>query len=174
MNIVLTGMKHTGKSTIGAQLARKTGSRFVDTDDLVRELTGKSPRQLFDEGGPSSLAEGELRACEALAAMEDPVVAATGGALADNRAALERLRGFGTILYIDTPFDILFDRVMASAQRDGRLPRFLEGGDPRELFRALYQRRSEIYAQTADITVHAGRKPPQAIIREILEKLSHE
>jgi len=176
MNIVLTGMKHTGKSTIGTQLARKRNARFVDTDDLIRERCGKSPRELFDQGGPELMAREEATACaylaeEAQAEPETSFVIATGGGLADNLDAFRSLKAMGTVVYIDTPFEILFDRVMKSAERDGRLPKFLQNGDPRGLFRELFLRRSGIYATMADITLHAGRRPPQAIIREILEKV---
>lgn len=177
MIIVLTGLKHTGKSTIGAQLARKTNARFVDTDALIGERCGKTPRELFDVGGSELMAQEELAACAALAeeysgdAAESCIIA-TGGALAENAEACALLKKLGTIVYIDTPFEILFDRVQKSAERDGRWPKFLQNGDPREKFREIFLRRSEIYAKMADITLHAGRKPPQAIIREILDKVS--
>lgn len=171
MNIILTGMKHTGKSTIGAQLAKRTGKRFVDTDELIRDGCGKTPRELYDEGGAELMAAKEYEAVSSLADGMDGLVVATGGALADNPPAFAALKKAGTVVYIDTPFDILFDRVMLSARRDGRLPRFLEGGDPREKFRELFARRSAVYAEMADITLLAGRKPPQTLIRELLERL---
>ncbi len=180
MIIILTGMKHTGKSTIGTQLARKTNARFVDTDALILERCGKTPRELYDEGGPELMAREEYEACAALfsayagpsATETGALVVATGGALAENPEALGILGKMGTLVYIDTPFEILFDRVMKSAERDGRLPKFLQDGDPREKFRELFLRRSGVYAAKANLTLLAGRRPPQSIIREILEKIA--
>ncbi len=177
MILVLTGLKHTGKSTIGAQVARKLNARFTDTDALIAERCGKTPRELFDEGGSALMASEETRACEWLASecAKDPHAAwviATGGALAENQKAFDCLKKIGTIVYIDTPFEILFDRVQKSAERDGRWPKFLQNGDPREKFRDIFVKRSEIYARMADITLLAGRKPPQAIIRELLDRAS--
>lgn len=177
MIIVLTGLKHTGKSTIGAQLARKLNARFTDTDSLVSQRCGKTPRQLFDEGGAELMAKEEYEACAALAAecASDTSVShviATGGALAENPQAFQVLKRGSTVVYLDTPFDILFDRVQKSAERDGRWPKFLQNGDPREKFREIFIKRSEIYAKMADISLASGRKPPQAIIRELLVKVS--
>ena len=52
------------------------------------------------------------------------------------------------------------------------LPKFLQDGDPREKFRELFLRRSGVYAAKANLTLLAGRRPPQSIIREILEKIA--
>ncbi|MBQ1794978.1 MAG: shikimate kinase, partial [Treponema sp.] len=47
--IALMGIKHCGKSTQGKILAKKMGSDFYDTDEVIAEQTGKSPRQIYTE-----------------------------------------------------------------------------------------------------------------------------
>ena len=41
MSIILIGMPSCGKSTLGVLLAKKLGYRFVDSDLLIQEKTGK-------------------------------------------------------------------------------------------------------------------------------------
>ena len=41
MNIILIGYRGSGKSTAGRRLASRTGSKFVDTDDLIESKEGE-------------------------------------------------------------------------------------------------------------------------------------
>lgn len=172
--IVIMGMKHTGKSTVGSLLAERLGFPFYDTDGVIAERSGKTPRELYDEGGPALMMERETEAARHLAERCEttgtPCVIATGGGLADNAEAIQTLKKTGVLVYLDTPFDLLFERVMESARRDGRLPRFLQGGDPETLFRELFFRRSKTYATMADIRVQADTRSPAELVREIMDR----
>lgn len=177
-NLILTGLKHTGKSTVGRLLAEATGRPFLDTDDVIRSLSGKQPRELYDEGGPALMMEWETKACRKVADQYPKAgiapaycVLATGGGLADNRDACAVLASSGIQIFLDTDFEIAFQRVLASAERDGRLPRFLEGGDPRALFLELFNRRREIYVTISHIQILTGTMLPKDIVRTIMSKL---
>lgn len=123
--IVIMGMKHTGKSTVGSLLAERLGVPFYDTDGVIAERSGKTARELYDEGGAALMMENETEAVRHLAERCEttgkPCVIATGGGLADNAEAIRTLKKTGVLIYLDTPFELLFARVMESAQRDGRL-----------------------------------------------------
>lgn len=168
---VITGMKHTGKSTVGALIASKTGKPFYDTDALIRELSGKTARELFDEGGSALMAQWETKACAFLAGKAEEAVVATGGAFCENGAAIDALKGRSLFAYLDTPFELLWERVQKSAERDGRFPLFLQGGDPRSLFAALYEKRSALYAAFADIVILTGTDGPDAVAQDVLSRL---
>jgi shikimate kinase len=164
--IVLTGMKHTGKSTLGTLLAAKLSLPFYDTDAVIAEITGKTARELFDEGGAALMIARETDACRLLAGRGECVIA-TGGGLADNAEAIEALRNDGLFVFIDTPFDVLFERVTESARKDGRLPKFLQGPNPREQFQELFNRRTKTYATITDVIISAGTRTPPEILDEL-------
>jgi shikimate kinase len=48
--ILITGPKHTGKSSAGYITAQLKKGLFIDLDELVEHQTGKSPRALYREG----------------------------------------------------------------------------------------------------------------------------
>lgn len=179
--IVLIGMKHTGKTTIGKILARQLQGAFFDTDEVIAKIAGKSVRDLFDAGGSQLLQQYETQALEYILTTEpsstelsSKIVIATGGGLADNNEAIHLIKENGTSIYLDTSFEILFSRIMNSAEKDGRLPLFLQGGDPEKLFRDLFSRRSKIYATMCDIVIYTGARMPPVIASTILEYILHE
>jgi len=172
-HIVLTGMKHTGKSTLAAIIAEGLALPFFDTDTVIFELCGKTPRALFDEGGAPLMMEKELLACEKLISGERSVIA-TGGGLADNEKAITILAPRSLMVYIDTPFDLLFNRIMESAKLEERLPRFLDGPDPEGLFKELFTRRSKTYATIADVRIETGARMPMEIAQDIMDYIENE
>ena len=50
-NVILTGMPGSGKSTVGVVLAKGLGYRFLDSDLVIQERTGKLLYQLIEELG---------------------------------------------------------------------------------------------------------------------------
>lgn len=175
-HIILMGMKHTGKSTIGALLANSLHQPFFDTDDIILTLSGKTPRELFDTGGSPLMTEWETTGCRYLTSNKEQSgsVIATGGGLADNHKALEILKKNGLCVYLDTPFDLLYERVLESAELDGRMPPFLSGPDPKSRFQELFSRRTAIYAKRADVHIQSLHKVPLVIAQEITEYIRYE
>lgn len=179
-SIILLGMKHCGKTTTGKILAGKLSRPFIDSDDEIAQLSGKTPRELWDIGGAELMMEWETKACESVftryapGAGNEQCVLATGGGIADNSAACTILARTGTTVYLDTAFALLYERVRESARRDGRLPPFLQGPDPEGAFRELFSRRSAIYATIAEVTVETGRLPPTEIATAIMGLLANE
>jgi shikimate kinase len=49
-DIILTGPKHSGKTSAGKALASLYSCKFIDIDGLILRRTRKSPRQLFSKG----------------------------------------------------------------------------------------------------------------------------
>ena len=50
-NIILIGMPGSGKSTLGVILAKAIAYRFIDTDLLISEQSGKRLQALIDSEG---------------------------------------------------------------------------------------------------------------------------
>lgn len=174
--IVLIGMKHTGKSTIGKILATQLHYSFFDTDTVISEIAGKTARELFDFGGSQLMQQFETQAFEQIYNTKHTtqIVIATGGGLADNKEAIRFSAGKGLHIYLNTPFELLFSRIMLSAERDGRLPLFLQGGDPQEIFFDLFSRRSAIYATMSDTIINTGAQTPPEIAGIIMEYILHD
>jgi len=156
-NIVLMGMKHCGKSTLGRMLAREKGMRYFDLDTIIEETYGNRSvpvREIYATRGKSYFQNLETEAVVYLVKQtkyQERIVAALGGGTIENSEAMEKLGHDWLLIYLQAPPRELFERI-----ERGGLPPFLQGTDPYSLFTALYERRTSIYEKKADLTVNIG------------------
>src|SRR5688572_18276814 len=80
--IVLVGFMGCGKSTVGAELARRLGWGFRDLDRWIEARRGLTVARIFRRHGEAFFREEERRAARAAARLRRHVVAAGGGAFA--------------------------------------------------------------------------------------------
>lgn len=117
--IVLVGLSGVGKSTVGAVIAQRLGWPLIDTDDLVREQSGKTPAEWIVERGEPAFREVEARAI-ATAMQRHPAVIATGGG-AFQRAASRRALGEGSLIcYLDATPATIAQRVRSAPNGSDR------------------------------------------------------
>ena len=89
--VVLVGLMGSGKSSVGALVAARTGRAFVDVDIVIARETGKTVRELWEAGGEAAYRRLESEAVlRVLAGQAPSVLAAPGGVVLDPtvRAAL--------------------------------------------------------------------------------------
>ena len=148
---VLCGIKHSGKSSCGRQLAEKLGMPFLDLDSQIETLyreqygTAASCREIYCRHGAAVFRALETEAA-AFAARNRRFVTAAGGGLCDNPQAWTVLKEAGAcFLFLDEPEERLFKRITA-----GGLPPFLQNGDPKALFSTLYAKRRTAYLSLCD------------------------
>jgi len=170
-SIILTGPKHSGKTSAGKALALLCSCDFDDLDELIWHRNGKSPRELFNEG-QEVFQKAEAEALSAIFSAsrnsaEGQRVIATGGGIIDNAEALSALKKSGaTVVYLNISAAAAWRRIANSA--DGELPPFLRTENPKETHRALHERRAAAYRQLADVVIEAEGKTSQEIAAEVL------
>ena len=159
MNVILLGMKHCGKTTLGLALAARWGCRFEDVDRLIEEhhacATGErsSVREIFATHGEQAFGELEAQVvCELCLRLNHTLethVVALGGRTAVNERVGELLGGLGVVVYLEVSPEEMFARVLR-----GGLPPFVGKDDPVMHFLELYQERVPHYQRLADLTVN--------------------
>jgi shikimate kinase len=157
--IVLVGFMGAGKSTVGRELARQLGWRFLDMDRRIEQDAGLSVAEIFRRHGEPAFRAAEARLAASLADLDRHVVAAGGGAFAapETRASLQA--GAFTV-YMRCDFPTLVARV----RPDGSRP--LAGS--RETMAGLFAEREASY-RLADWTVDASVARPEQLARRIRE-----
>jgi len=153
----------SGKTTVGALLARQLAWRFVDLDDRIEESAGLAIPQIFERLGEASFRQieaAQLRAALGRSTeLKEGTVLALGGGTYAQPGCPEFLRAAGApVLWLDSPVELLLSRCMTMTGR----PLFRDEAS----FRALYSRRLLSY-RLADYRVDGSREPAE-IVAEIL------
>lgn len=143
-NVILIGMPGCGKSTIGVLLAKRLGYRYIDLDLLIQEEAGKRLFEILRDDGTNAFAALENKVGATLTAQR--TVIATGGSIVYGNQAMENLKSLGTVVYLYVPIEELAKRINNFETR-GILMR--EG----QTFQDIYDERTPLYAQYADLTV---------------------
>lgn len=162
-NVVLIGMPGAGKSTVGVVLAKKLGYRFMDSDLVIQDETGKMLHEIIAEQGT----DGFLKVEEQINASLDchRTVIATGGSVIYGPKAMEHLREIGSVVYLRLSLDAIAERLGDLNERGVALK---DG----QTLQDLYNERVPLYEQYADITMDCEQKMIREIVAELAERLS--
>ena len=152
-NIVLCGFMGCGKSTVGRNIARKTGKKFLDMDTYIEKKAEMTVSEIFDKYGESTFRDMEHEACKELSEMQDLVIASGGGAFTFERN-VEVFRGKDTIVLLDVPLGVIKYRL-----RNDKTRPLLQRPDRDKAMQELYDKRLPLYKSAADIIV-SGRNTP--------------
>lgn len=157
-NVVLIGMPGAGKSTVGVVLAKKAGLKFIDSDLVIQEETGKKLCEIIEEKGSEGFLEVEGRINASLNCTNS--VIATGGSVVYEDNAMQHLKEIGTVVYLEIPYEELEVRLGNLNERGVVLK-------PGYTLKTLYEERCPLYEKYADVTLHCSGK----MIREIAEEI---
>ena len=162
-NVVLIGMPGAGKSTVGVVLAKKLGYRFMDSDLVIQDETGKMLHEIIAEQGT----DGFLKVEEEINASLDchRTVIATGGSVIYGPKAMEHLRKIGNVVYLRLSLDAVAERLDDLNERGVALK---DG----QTLQDLYHERVPLYEQYADITMDCEQKMIREIVAELTARLS--
>jgi shikimate kinase len=164
--VLLIGMMGAGKTTIGRELARRTGWPFLDNDALVRELTGREPKAIDAEDGEDALHEAEIAALRTALARPGSAVIAVAGAIVDDPLASAELRAnAGHVVWLRARPETLRGRIGVGAGRRA---------DARDLgwLAAKAAIREPRYRAVADQVIDIEGHRPRAIVKAILAALA--
>ena len=143
-NIILCGFMGSGKTVVGKELAKITGRRFVDTDELVEKKQGIPIKAIFEIYGEDFFRDLEHEVCAETAELKNSVISTGGGAVTFERN-VNALKKGGKIVFLDADFDTICARIGDSTTR----PLFQD----REKARALFDERRPNYEAAADIVI---------------------
>ena len=145
-NIALIGMAGCGKSTVGKLLAEKTGKTFVDADEEIVKLAGKTIPEIFNHDGEEAFRAYETQVLSELGKRSGLVIA-TGGGCVTRERNYPLLHQNSRIIWLKRDTDLL--------PTDGR-PLSQKTAPA-----VLYEQRKPLYAAFADAAVDNDRTPEE-------------
>jgi shikimate kinase len=164
--IVLVGLMGSGKSAVGAAVARRTGREFVDVDVVIRQRTGKTVRDLWQAGGEPAYRDLESQVVlETLERGAEVVLAAPGGVVLD--PAVRQAFAGAFVAYLRARPSTLSERV----RNDDHRP--LLGDHPLDVLTAMAGERARRYEQLADVIIDTDDESVETVASRVVDAL-HE
>ena len=109
VNISLIGMAGCGKSTLGKALSEELNVEFLDTDTLIEEKHQLTLEQIKTKYGYQFLRSEEEKVIMNITSTIK--IISTGGSAVYSDKSMLHLSKFSKIIYLDTPFDIIKNRI---------------------------------------------------------------
>lgn len=116
MRFFLIGFMASGKTTIGREVARLTGYKFIDLDEQIEQSEGQSVSAIFAAQGEDAFRRMERKHLEAVCRAEGNLIVATGGGVPCFYDNMELMNRHGMTLYLKfSPQDLKL-RIQLSSQ----------------------------------------------------------
>ena len=163
-NIYLTGFMGTGKSTVGKQLAKATGKKFIDTDREIEKKFSMSVNSIFDKKGESFFRQEEKKLVEELSKKSNMVISTGGGTIVDSEN-FEKLKSTGIMICLCTEKEELITRLKRTNKRP-----YLRGGNIEEKINKILAEREEVFNKIK-IRVNTTNMTPREVVNKLLSLL---
>lgn len=162
-NIVLIGVPGAGKTTVGTILAGKLGRDFIDTDQKIEEISGKTISEIFIQDGEAIFRATEKDVIEQSIAKGNAVISLGGGALmnSDTRELVKTQR----TIWLQTGLAQAVDRIGMNRNR----PLLL--GNVRGQLADLMAAREPFYIECAHEVVDTNELSADQVADLIVAKL---
>ena len=161
--ISVIGMPGSGKSTVGATLARALGLELVDADGLIEAQEQQTLQQIMDTRGNAV-----FRAIEEQVLTQMPLfssVISTGGSVIYSEKIMARLSAHSTVVYLRARFETIEYRVSLAPHRG-------IASDGEQTLRDLYEERVPLYERYGEIVIDCDDATPDEIVETIAAQLS--
>lgn len=171
-NLVLIGYRATGKTSVGAELARVLGRPFVDLDQVLVAEAGRSVAAIVAQGGWE---EFRRREKELVARYRDThgQVLATGGGVVLDPENIAALRENGLIIWLTADPATIEARLKADRPQDAFRPS-LTGGDTVSEVLEVLKFREPLYKAAAQVVIDTTDRPIHQVVAEILAILKQQ
>ena len=156
-NISFIGMAGCGKSTLGNAISERMGLSFQDTDHLVEEKFNMSLEDIKNKFGYEFVRSAEE---EVILNLNDSTkIISTGGSAVYSEIAMNHLKSFSKIIYINTPLKTIIERIDVGQERGLAVPDGASVSD-------VYLERQPLYEKFLQFRLD-GSKSIQELVTEV-------
>lgn len=172
MKVVLSGAKSSGKSTIGTELAKRLGMKFIDLDDVILELARKKS---YDAPTCAEIyrlrGETYFRDLEREAILEiknhQRCILSTGGSTLLDPISRRSLRERSIWIFLDASWKYLWERLSSKS-----IPAYLENcSSPASAFQKRVSMIRETVMPLCDLLTEVEERTPDEIVNNIVSQL---
>lgn len=163
LHLYLVGYRGTGKTTVGRLVAKALRWPFVDLDERIEEVAGRSIATIFAEEEEAGFRN---RESGALMEIRSQSVISTGGGVVLRTENREHIKNTGLVVWLQAGAETIWARMQADATTAGRRPN-LAGGGLAEIIE-LVAARERFYQDVSEAPLNTDDTSPEALAATIL------
>lgn len=148
MNVIFIGYRGSGKTSLGKIVARNLKRKFVDIDDVIVEVAGKSIPRIFAEHGEPHFRKLETVCIKKVCKAGNLVIAFGGGAVM-NKENVKVAKETGKIILLIANPEVIYQRIKGDVNR----PKLIKGVSELEEINTMLKKRAAAYKAAADVVV---------------------
>jgi len=167
-NIVLIGMRGSGKTAIGKEIAIITGKKFIDTDAEIERETEKSIPEIFSKQGEAGFREIEGKVVQKISSGKDLIIG-TGGGVVLNRENVIALKENGVIVLLEASLNTMVQRLKNTDR-----PSLTKHKNIEDEIMEIRKKRDKLYRESAEIIVNTDDNNSKTNAEKVIAKLESE
>ena len=165
-NLFLIGMMGSWKSTVGRKLAEVLDMEFIDTDDVIEEMTEIKVAEIFKEFGEERFRKMEM-AFFIEKAKQHGQIFSTGGGIVLDKQNRNVLKNNGICFLLDATPKTLSERIHNKTKR----PLLTDSDNLEGRLQTIWQDRSAFYTDSAHHVIKTDELNPPQVLDKILQIL---
>jgi shikimate kinase len=166
MNIVLIGLRGSGKTTVGKILAQKLGRDLIEMDELIARKAGMSIPEIVGKYGWEKFRDIEEEITSEVA-RRDNIINASGGGVITRERNIAKLKKSGILVWLTASLDTLTQRLGGDTTRP-----LLAGRTQPEDIEITLKERKALYQQAADLVINTEDKTPEEVADLVINLLT--
>ena len=161
MNIFLIGMMGSGKSSVGQSLSKYLNNTFYDLDKEIEKSFNLSIKDIFLEYGEDLFRKEEEKLLGELNKLSGLIVSTGGGIVISNinRTILKKNKTY----FLEANIEDMYERAL---RRENDRP-ILKGMNVTQ-FKDLYEKRRNLYIESATKIINVEKKSTEDLVIEIV------
>ena len=169
--VTLIGMMGTGKSKFGRQIANILKFNFYDIDHMIEKEFKMTIKELFQKYGELFFRKIEKKTIKNLISEinnnKEKVIISLGGGGFDNEETRELLLGNTNVIWLNTPVDVLVQRIGDGSKRP------MIKGETRESIIQLLNIRKKYYSLCHN-QINTDKLNQNQVTEQLINLISHQ
>ncbi|MBI2085741.1 3-phosphoshikimate 1-carboxyvinyltransferase [Candidatus Daviesbacteria bacterium] len=166
INIVLIGMRGSGKTTIAKLLSQKLNRRCLELDNMVVKKVGLPIPIIVEKHGWDFFRNKESEIAKKVS-LENNIVISTGGGIILRQENIYALKENGVFILLNASVETLAKRI----EKYSQLPPLTDKKTPREELGFVLEQREALYKKAADIIIDTDNLNPLETTDKIISEV---
>ncbi|MBI2430553.1 MAG: shikimate dehydrogenase, partial [Candidatus Levybacteria bacterium] len=165
MNIVLIGMRGSGKTTVAKMLSKKLKKEIIETDDLIAQKAGMAIADVVKNHGWEYFRDLESEVI-ADVSKKDNIIISCGGGVVTRAENIKALKRNGKLFWLQAGVNTLVNRIGDDSNR----PSLTGKKSGRKDLQEVLKQRYELYKNAADEIIETENISAEKVMEIIVSK----